>query len=225
MTSNTPAEQLPPITTDFDSETARSRAEAATQLRRLHHGLVGHVLDPASLDALTAHFRDIADQLELGEPRSRAPWTGRHEREVPPDGEQFALDFDRPVSGPGNPWSIPSPIHREGNKAVTTVVLGQGYEGAPGRSHGGIVAAIYDDLCGFNLVLEATLAFTGWIRIDYRAPTPLHEPITFATWVASTQGRKMQIVGECRSADGTVLSTCDSIFIKVEPDPSAATAD
>lgn len=216
MTS-TDAGERSPINTDYDPETARSRAAAAAQLRRLHHGLVGHEHDPAELDTITERLRLLADELEQGPPRSRTPWTGRDERDAPADGELFPLDFDRPVSGPGNPWSIPTPIRRIGNRAVTTVVLGQGYEGAPGRSHGGIVAAIYDDLCGFNLVLEATLAFTGWIRIDYRAPTPLHEPITFATWVEETVGRKMQIRGECHTADGTLLSTCDSLFIKVEP--------
>ncbi len=204
---------------DNDQELMRSRADGAEQLRRLHHALVGREHDLETLETMVEQWRQAAEQLEAGPKRSRAPWTGRNEKDIPPDGSAFELDFDRPVSGPGNPWSIPTPITREGDRAVTTVVLDQGYEGAPGRSHGGIVAAVYDDLCGYNLVLEAELAFTGWLRIDYRAATPLHEPITFATWVGWREGRKMQILGECRTADGTLLSTCDSVFIKVAPTP------
>ncbi len=204
---------------DTDPDLQRSRADAAAQLRRLHHALVGHEHDIETFDAMADQWRRNAEQLEAGPPRFRAPWTGRFEKDIPADGTPFALDFDRPVSGPGNPWSIPTPVTRNGDRAETTVVLGQGYEGAPGRSHGGIVAAIYDDLCGYNLVLEAELAFTGWLRIDYRAPTPLHEPITFSTWIGWREGRKMQILGECRTADGTVLSTCDSVFVKVAPEP------
>lgn len=209
---------MAPVTEDpADTETER-RAAAAEQIRRLHHALVGHEHDPETLDAVSELLGRAADRLEAGPPRSREPWTGRSDKDIPSDGTEFELDFERPVSGPGNPWSIPTPIHREGNKAVTTVTLDRGYEGAPGRSHGGIIAAIYDDLCGYNLVLEATLAFTGWIRIDYRAGTPLHEPITFRTWVDERNGRKLAIRGDCRTADGTVLSTCDSIFITVQPD-------
>ncbi|MEZ5228327.1 MAG: hypothetical protein R2710_17135 [Acidimicrobiales bacterium] len=217
MSPHTPTEASP-FNADYDAETARSRAGAAEQLRRLHHALVGHLHDPALVDAVTEQLSAVADQLETGTPRQRLPWTARSERMIPADGELFTLDFDRPVSGPGNPWSIPTPVRRIGHKAVTTVELGQGYEGAPQRSHGGIVAAIYDDLCGFNLVLEAELAFTGWIRINYKAPTPLHEPITFATWIEQREGRKLGIVGECHSADGTLLSTCEALFIKVDPE-------
>ncbi len=223
MTSHTPAESSP-ISTDYDAETVRSRAAAAEQLRRLHHALVGNLHDPALVDGVTEQLRLAADQLESGTPRQRPPWTERSERDVPADGELFALDFDRPVSGPGNPWSIPTPVRRVGRRAETTVELGQGYEGAPQRSHGGIVAAIYDDLCGFNLVLEAELAFTGWIRINYKAPTPLHEPITFATWIEQREGRKLGIMGECHSADGTLLSTCEALFIKVDPAAMGAVA-
>lgn len=166
---------------------------------------------------MAEQWKLAADRMEASNRRVRAPWTGRDPKDIPDDGSTFTLDFDRPVSGPGNPWSLPTPIVRDGDRATTTVVIESGYEGAPGRSHGGMIAAIYDDLAGYNLVLEAVLAFTGWIRIDYRAATPLHVPLTFSTWVASTQGRKMQIVGECRTEDGTLLTTCDSLFIKVDP--------
>ena len=39
-------------------------------------------------------------------------------------------------------------IHREGDDLIAYVTLRAAHEGAPGRSHGGVVAALFDDIFG-----------------------------------------------------------------------------
>jgi hypothetical protein len=63
-------------------------------------------------------------------------------------------------------------VHREGDDAVALAVLGHAFEGAPGRAHGGIVAAIFDDAVGFVLSMETTPAFTGASRCRTSRPRP-----------------------------------------------------
>lgn len=215
--SPTPSPPAPATNLPLEHDPIRNAAReaAAAQLRRLHHELVGREHDLDELAEITADLDALGDRLEKGSPRHRPPWKRRDASMVPAEGEAFTLDFDRPVSGPGNPWSVPTPIIRRGDRAETTVVLGPGYEGAPQRAHGGIVAAIYDDLAGFNLVLETVNAFTGWIRIDYRAATPINESITFSTWVDRIEGRKVTIRGECRWND-EVITTCEALFITID---------
>lgn len=150
--------------------------------------------------------------------RSLGRWSDeRRSQDLPDDEAAFPLHLDRPVSGPGNPWSIPLTVVRKGDRAVTTVSLREAFEGAPGRSHGGVVTAIYDDLCGYVLSMVQEMAFTAWIRVEFRHGTPLGHPITFSSWLDRREGRKLFIEGECTDGerpDGdNVLSRCHALFI------------
>lgn len=183
-------------------------------MRRIHHGLVGLAHDVDELEQLAARLSGEADWLEKGKhkPRDETRWKRPDLMDAPVDGEEFPNAIDRPVSGRGNPWSVPLRVLREGNNAVVTVNLGKGYEGAPERAHGGVVAAIYDDLCGFLLMLEHVVAFTAFIKVDYKNATPLHEDITFRAWITERDGRKLPMKGECL-VGGEVITTCEGLFI------------
>jgi hypothetical protein len=178
---------------------------------------MGHEQHPDQLDRLRHLLEPELDGLRTGERRSRpvSSWSGRWEQPIPDDGGWFDNYPFRPVSGAANPWSIPLEVQRQGDRAVTTVRLGAAFEGAPARSHGGVVSAIFDDLCGFVLVTEEVMAYTASLTIGYRAATPLHEPITFACWLDRREGRKLTIKGACHAGE-QLLTTCDALFIVVE---------
>ena len=66
------------------------------------------------------------------------------------------------------------------------MTLRSAHEGAPNRSHGGIVAALFDDVFGFVLGVIHQAAFTGDLYIRYArtdaavprtvVPGPAREP-------------------------------------------------
>jgi acyl-coenzyme A thioesterase PaaI-like protein len=107
-------------------------------------------------------------------------------------------------------------VFRDGEDSVAWVELGAAFEGAPGRSHGGIVAAIFDDVLGYLLSIHKQPAFTGELTVRYQAPTPMGERLTFRGRLLDRQGRKLMAEGEATAADGTIVATATATFIAVD---------
>ncbi|MCP3937513.1 MAG: PaaI family thioesterase [Actinomycetia bacterium] len=206
--------------TSHDPFLDAARIAAADRVRDVTHALMGHEQDPLTLDKLVRSLDELLPELVDGPRNKRSLASFADERlnnSMPDDEAVFPLHLERPVSGAGNPWSIPLTVVRRGDRAVSTVLLREAFEGAPGRSHGGVVAAIFDDLCGYVLSMTQTMAFTAWLRIEFLHGTPLGHPITFSTWLDRQEGRKLFIEGEC--ADGerhdgdNIVTRCHALFI------------
>jgi acyl-coenzyme A thioesterase PaaI-like protein len=125
------------------------------------------------------------------------------------------------VSGPWNPLGIAIEVHREGDEAVAEVSLGAAFEGAPGRSHGGIVAAIFDDVLGYLLTLRQEPGFTGELTVRYHAPTPIGQPLRFRARVDTVDGRKRLTSAEARVVGddgevGDVVASASATFVVID---------
>ncbi len=127
------------------------------------------------------------------------------------------------VSGQANPMGVAIKAHREGDEVVTSVVLGSAFEGAPGRAHGGIVAAIFDDTMGFVLTVLRLPAFTGRLTVSYDAPTPVGEEICFRARLRERDGRKLVIDGEAYHRDARI-ARAEGLFIAIPPERLGAGA-
>ena len=192
------------------------RAKAGHAVRHLGHALVGHHADPELLAQVVAGVAELAARLDRGGPRSRpgADMQNRILEGKPRDGEVVTSYADRPISGAASPWGVDLVVTREGYDAVGRCTLRAAHEGAPERSHGGVVAAIFDDLYGFVLGFEQRLAFTGDIYVRYEAPTPLHVELTFRARAVRTEGRKLFLEADAWHGDER-LATSRSTFITV----------
>ena len=165
-----------PLSPDDDTE---ARAEAGRAVRRLGHALVGHQVPTPLVEEVASTVSELADRLEAGgPPRNRAvesfgsdAW---HQQQQHDDGGVVGTYDDRPFSGRSSPWGLDLEVHRHGDEIVGVLELGAAHEGAPGRSHGGIVAALFDDVFGFVLGILQEPAFTGELTVRYVRPTPLH---------------------------------------------------
>lgn len=195
-----------------EDERIDARIALADELRRGMHLLVGRDPSKAELNEFTEQLRTVFDQLGASLPRERSAMTGQQEMVVPAEGETLADSLDRPVSGAGNPFSVPMTMTREGDTVVSTVTLEGGFEGAPGRSHGGVVAAIFDDLFGSVPMLNGKIAFTASLTVEYVAPSPVREPVTFRGWVDRIDGKKIFIAGDAHHGD-TLVSRANALFI------------
>jgi len=106
-------------------------------------------------------------------------------------------------------------VRRDGEEAVATLTRSAAHEGAPGRSHGGIVAALFDDVYGFVLNIVGKSAFTGELSVRYEAGVPIGVPLECRVRLAERDGRKLYMSGE--------LSTIGDPATIGEPSSASAT--
>jgi acyl-coenzyme A thioesterase PaaI-like protein len=200
-------------TTEERAAARRASHVLADQLRRVIARLA--VVRPPAEDLLRA--AEVAEMFadRLGElPVRQRSW------EVSEAGLQ-PHDFvaHSPVSGRNNPVAPPvilrlvdgsgSARWADHDRIEGEVTFGPAYEGPPGHCHGGMVAAMFDELLGFA---QPGPGFTAYLHIDYRRPTPLGRRLDLASWIDRTEGRKRYIRGTC-SLDGVVLAEAEGLFI------------
>jgi acyl-coenzyme A thioesterase PaaI-like protein len=130
---------------------------------------------------------------------------------------------DRGVAGPANPTAVEIETRVEGDEAVADVVFGAAFEGAPGRVHGGMVAAVFDDILGMAMSNANSPGFTGRLTVHYRAPVPVGERIEFRARGEDVDGRKLKVLAEARLGD-RVLAEGEALFILVDREHFATTA-
>lgn len=205
--------------------TEEARADAATALRDLNHAFAAHDPDDALLQDLARQVREYITQLDNAEHRDRLALM--RAATVPGGfpmttaGSGFA---DRAVGGLTNPTSADIEVTFETDEVVANVVLRRAFEGAPGRAHGGIVAAVFDDVTGFVIGQLREPAFTGELTVRYLAPVPVDEPLEMRARLDGRERRKLFISGEVRHGD-QVVATCKAIYITVDPTKFAGFPD
>lgn len=202
---------------------SEARIKAAQALRTLGHEIVGHEVDDSVLEYIANTINNLLPEIQKAPKRSRQIIEMKKARfsQVPQDGQSVEHFPDCVVSGPANPLGIAARAWREGDQAVLRVKLGSAFEGAPGRAHGGVVAALFDDTMGFVLSILQTPAFTGRLTVSYLAPTPLNEEIEFRAWHTNIDGRKITMAGVASYQD-KVIAKAEALFIAVSPERFAA---
>ncbi len=215
--------------TDIDEQqlASPSRIACAAALRDLGHAIVGHAVDDNLLDEIASFVRARTEVIDTAAARSRPTHDlkRRMYQDAPADGDGMMHYPDCVVSGPANPMGINIACHREGDDAVGTITLGAAFEGAPGRAHGGVVAAIFDDVMGFVLSIEQTPAFTGRLCVSYLAPTPIGVPLEFRARLRERDGRKLFVESTASTVDGDKILEADGIFISIPADHFAEPTD
>jgi acyl-coenzyme A thioesterase PaaI-like protein len=120
--------------------------------------------------------------------------------------------------GHSNPFSPPLQISFLPDRAVGRCSLDEVFQGAPGIVHGGVVAALADQICGAALVSAGESGLTTVLELRYLKPTPLHQPLIFEAWLERSEGTTHYLAGECTTDEGQVLSRYTAKFAHVAPD-------
>jgi acyl-coenzyme A thioesterase PaaI-like protein len=196
------------------------RLRAAALLRELGHGFVARTFSDEQLDALTSQLAMSLATVQQGEGRVRTFSSDRFGfASAILEGRQsnkHQLFLDSIVSGGANPMGLNAAVWREGDVAVMEVTLGPAFEGAPGRAHGGVIAALLDETMGVVHVLNEALAYTAQLDITFIAPTPIGEPIVARAWLARREGRKLYIHASLHAGE-VELARARALFIAVDP--------
>ena len=201
---------------DHPDRLADARAAAGRAIRDLGHAIVGHHAPLSAIERRASTLDDLTTEITTGERRDRAQVRreGDWGTEVA-DGETMTSYDERPVSGRSSPWGLDVHVWRDGAEAVADLTLRSAHEGAPGRSHGGIVAALFDDIYGFVLTFLHQPAFTGELTVRYEAGVPIGVPLQCRVRLVEREGRKLRMAGELR--DGSrVVARSSAIFIAID---------
>lgn len=209
-----------------DVEAARigeARARAGRAIRDIGHAFIGRHATIEQIERLADVLESIGAELWPADPRSRTDHPYADEQQVEYPQGRFTPSFDdRPVSGRSSPWGLDLEMHRHGDEVEARVTLRPAHEGAPNRSHGGIVAALFDDVFGYVLGVIHQPAFTGELCVRYAAPTPLARELACRVRLDERRGRKLLMSGELTDVEsGQVLTTAKATFIAVDPEAFA----
>jgi acyl-coenzyme A thioesterase PaaI-like protein len=212
------------MTSDIDD-----RHDAALALRDLNHAFVAHDRDIAGLRELEQVATDQAAAMRAGARRDRLALMQAARASAPPDaifpvGGRGSGFEDRAVGGQSNPTAVDLEVTYEGNEVVATFVLHPAFEGAPGRAHGGIMSAVFDDVTGFVIGFIGEPAFTGELTVRFVAPVPVEERLVIRTRLEGRERRKLFITAEATAGD-TVVATCKATYITVDPSVFANAPD
>ncbi len=195
------------------------RIAAASLLRELGHEFVARDLRDDQLDALRVDVSALLERVRDAAPRVRDFTSDRLQEfslTIPTFDEigQRQLFSDSVVAGAANPMGLGAQLWRDGDVACMRVTLGKAFEGAPGRAHGGVVAALLDEVMGLMNVIHGSMAFTAQLDISYHAPTPVGEPIVARAWLARRDDRK-HFVEATLHAD-VLVASAKALFIAMD---------
>jgi hypothetical protein len=201
-----------------DDATRKASEHLADEMRRIIARLAV-VRPPAEeLEQAAETASVFADRLDALPERGQS-WEVSEAGLQPGDFVGFS-----PVSGRSNPMAPPvalkvrrgSPREDiESDHHITgTVTFGPAYEGPPGHVHGGLIAAMFDELLGFA---QLSPGFTAYLHINYRKPTPLNAELHLVAWVDSVERRKRIVKGECYLGEEK-LTDAEGLFIAPRDD-------
>ncbi len=203
------------------------RSAAARALRRLGSALVRHRATEDELRQLEQTADATAHVLEQrpAVPRPSDYMARRYSDPRPVDGAEVVAFSDRPFSGPTNPMGFEVTMRRHGEAARSRVLFPAAFESAPGRAHGGAIAAAVDDNFGYLMVILGVAAYTGRLEIDYRGGVPVDEPVWFHGEQDHRDGRKLHVRLWVRPGDRTgpdldaePLITARGLFVLIPPE-------
>jgi acyl-coenzyme A thioesterase PaaI-like protein len=201
--------------------TEDAREAAAASLRALSHAFAAHDLADDALATITETANELVRQVDETPIRDRLALMRNR-----PDGSVLGgRGFeDRAVGGWSNPTSVELHVRYDNDEVIANVVLRRAFEGAPGRAHGGIVAAAFDDVTGFVIGKLQEPAFTGELTVRYLAPVPVDDTLEIRARLDGRERRKLFISAELRTGEA-VVATCRAVYITVDPSRFAGAPD
>jgi acyl-coenzyme A thioesterase PaaI-like protein len=111
----------------------------------------------------------------------------------------------------------------EGNELVAIFTPCENHQGYPGRLHGGLAAAILDEVIGraMNITNEEIWGVTVDLQIRYKKPVPLETELRVVGRITGENRRIFEGSGEILLPDGQVAVKGQGKYIKLPLDEIA----
>jgi acyl-coenzyme A thioesterase PaaI-like protein len=128
------------------------------------------------------------------------------------DHSEYQRNF---VHGLRNTSGLHLQYHLAGDRVVTTWVAGEEHAGFPGFVHGGLIAAVLDDVMGRCSVLQRRWVVTGRMETRFREVAPLGAALRVEGWTTRFTRRVMQAEARMALDDGTVVAEATGTYLPV----------
>ena len=185
-------------------------SSAIAQVRSLRDLLQPRVVTGVRMQS-ALHYDAWEAQNPLGGGEVLGPSAGLG-REHPSDFFPYS-----PVVGPLNPVSPPATMTTvatdDGFEVHGEVTFSAAFNGPPDCVHGGVIAALFDELLGSCCVVNGIGGYTGTLTVVYRSPTPLGKPLQMRGWHDRSEGRKAFVEATLHSGD-TLCAQANGIFVQ-----------
>ncbi len=125
------------------------------------------------------------------------------------------------VCGVANPYGLQLRFYESQPGEVTAeYTVPEHYQGYPGVVHGGIVAAMLDEVCGRAHMGgdSPRFMYTARLEIRYRHNVPVGQPLRLVGRVAKTKARTATAIGEIFDAQGDLLAEAEVLLVNVPPE-------
>ncbi len=121
------------------------------------------------------------------------------------------------VCGDKNPAGLEASFYLNGEEARGEFTPDSRWEGYPGVVHGGILAALLDEVMYKAIASSGELAMTAEITVRFRNPARVGVPLYPKGRVARKKGRLLEAQGKIEDAEGRLIATATGKFIVLAP--------
>jgi acyl-coenzyme A thioesterase PaaI-like protein len=144
-----------------------------------------------------------------------------------PDSENLASPKLQPnsrhcfVCGLENPFGLHLRFYESAPGEVTTEYTApEHYQGYPGVVHGGIVAAMLDEVTARAHMGgdPPRFMYTARLEIQYRKNVPVGQPLRLVGRMGKSKGRTATASGAIYSPDGVILAQAEALLVDVPTD-------
>ncbi len=120
------------------------------------------------------------------------------------------------VCGDANPSGLGVRFVAEDGRVRVRTRIDRGFEGYPGRVHGGIITALLDETAGWAAtVAVGRLCFTARLTVRFVHPVPGDEPIEVVGEHLGSRGGFEQARSRILDGEGRILASADGLFSAV----------
>ncbi len=117
--------------------------------------------------------------------------------------------------GSENPDGLHLEVRYEQDRVVVDVAFDKRHEGGPGLVHGGMSAAVLDDLIGFVMIAHRQPGVTANLSVNYLRPIPVGMHLRAEAWMTRVDGRKMFAEAVAFDDQGTNYLEATALFLSV----------
>jgi acyl-coenzyme A thioesterase PaaI-like protein len=122
------------------------------------------------------------------------------------------------VCGLENPYGLHLRFYEPGPGEVSAeITVPPQYQGYPGVVHGGIVAAMLDEVCGRVHMggNPPRFMYTARLELRYRQNVPVGEPLRLVGRSVRSKGRTAMAVAELYGPGDVLLAEADALLVNV----------
>jgi acyl-coenzyme A thioesterase PaaI-like protein len=119
----------------------------------------------------------------------------------------------------GNILQVPTRLAKADDGRIRGVTEFRRYHlGRNGAVHGGALGLLFDSVLGYTAskLTRSLYQRTAFLRVNYRAITPIEKQLQIDAGIERTEGRKIFVEGRLLDGD-VVLADAEALFVRLRP--------